>query len=123
MKEYLVHIEIDDKDQTHKLIFRSSTLAVAFMAIDDFLKAVSTVVGSDRSIIMNTQSVLDSLSSNFERQLITVDEQDQFDEQEEVSSKIKSQTMENNNNEQQSELLSSLARQEPQLKVTYPGAV
>jgi hypothetical protein len=104
MKEYLVHIETKDKDNSHEIIFRSSTLTVLFLAIDDFRKAISNAHVSDTSIITDAQSILESLSTNFESQLTTVDEQDQYDEQQEENSST------------------SRARQEPRLKIAFPGA-
>jgi len=125
MKEYLVHIEIEDKDNSHKLIFRSSTLTVLFLAIDDFRKAITNVRVSDTSTIIDAQSVLESLSVNFESQLTTVDEQDQFDEQEKASPTMKNRQMQNDDNDdeqQEEQFFASRGRQEPQLKISYPGA-
>ncbi len=124
MKEYLVHIEIEDKDNSHKLIFRSSTLTVLFLAIDDFRKAISNVLASDTSIMIDAQTVLETMSNNFERQLTTVDEQDQFDEQQKASpimQNFKAQK-DNVNDEQQEENSFARGIQEPQLKIAFPGA-
>jgi hypothetical protein len=125
MKEYLVHIEIEDKDDPPKLIFRSSTLTVLFLAIDDFRKVISNFPASDRSIIIDAQSVLESLSNNFESLLTTVDEQDQFDEQQKASPFMKNVKVkkDNDNDEQQEEGFAALrGRQDPQLKIAFPGA-
>ena len=101
MKEYLVHIEIEDKDHSHNLIFRSSALAVLFLAIDDERNAISNVDVSDSSTTTDAQWTLQSMTNDFDRQLTTVDEQDQLNEPEEAS---------------------SIIRQEPLLKISYPGA-
>lgn len=123
MKEYLVHIEIEDKPNSHELIFHSSTLTVLFLAIDDFRKAISNVQVYNTKIITDAQSILESLSNNFESQLTTVDEQDQHDE--EIKNK---QTKKDNNNDddeeeqQEKQAFVSHRRQEPQLKIAFPGA-
>lgn len=125
MKEYLVHIEIEDKDKSHELIFRSSTLTVLFLAIDDFRKAISNIHVSDTSIIKDAQSILESLSTNFERQLTTVNAQDQYDEEEKASPTMKTKQIkkDNEDDEQQEEnFFASHARQGPQLKIAFPGA-
>ncbi|CAF1457543.1 unnamed protein product [Adineta steineri] len=123
MKEYLVHIEIEDKDYSHKLIFRSSKLTVLYLAIDDFQKTISNEYESDTSTIIAAQSLLKSMSTNFESQLQTVDEQDQFDEQEKASPTIKSQINKNDNSNNDDEnLLPYRERQEPPLTIPFPGA-
>ncbi len=125
MKEYLVHIEIEDKDKSHELIFRSSTLTVLFLAIDDFRKAISNIHVSDTSIITDAQSILESLSTNFERQLTTVNAQDQYDEEEKASPTMKKNqiTKDNDDDEEREEnFFASRGRQDPQLKITFPGA-
>lgn len=111
MKEYLVHIEIKDEDNSHQVIFHSSSLTVLFLAIDDFRKVISNVVVLNKPSVEDTKSLMDdaasalaSLSTNFERQLTTVDEQDQFDESED------------------SGLSSFTALEEPRLKIAFPGA-
>ena len=86
MKEYLVHIEVEDKDNVHRLTFRSSSLTVLFLAIDDFRKIMSNTLASDKSADIDAQSVLQSLTTNLESQLMVVDQQDQLDEQEKASS-------------------------------------
>lgn len=132
MKEYLVHIEIKDNAESHVLTFHSSTLTVLFLAIDDFRKAISNVLMSDKSIIKDTQLALTSISDNFQRQLTTVDEQDRLNEQGEQLPVMKGSNIKkeiNNNNEdddddelQEENFLSSPIKQEPQLKIAYPGA-
>ncbi|UJR24912.1 hypothetical protein I4U23_006276 [Adineta vaga] len=103
MKEYLVHIEVENKDNSHKLTFRSSLLTVLFLAIDDFRKTMSNMFVSDKSAEIDAQSVLNSLTTNFESQLMVVDQQDQLDEQEEA-------------------LATLPTRQVPKLTTSYPGA-
>jgi len=125
MKEYLVHIEIEDKDKSHELIFRSSTLTVLFLAIDDFRKAISNIHVSDTSIITDAQSILESLSTNFERQLTTVNAQDQYDEEEKASPTMKKNQITKDNDddeEREQNFFASRGRQDPQLKITFPGA-
>ncbi|CAF3627836.1 unnamed protein product [Rotaria socialis] len=114
MKEYLVHIEIEDKAQSHMLVFHSTTLTVLFLAIDDFRKAISNVLVSDESIITETETALESLTNNFEQHFTTVDEQDRRNEE------IR---QDNNDNQQQKQSgFPSYSRQEPQLKIPFPGA-
>ena len=100
MKEYLVHIEIEDKNSSHTLVFRSTTLTNLFLAIDDFRNTLSNV--SDRSILNDTESALQSLTTNFESQFSLVDEDDQMDE-DGASATVPKRT-------------------EPLLKISYPGA-
>jgi DNA-binding transcriptional regulator GbsR (MarR family) len=122
MKEYLVDIEIEDKDNSHEFIFRSSTLTVLFLAMDDFRKAITNVYGSDTSLITDTKSMLKSISNNFERQLTTVDEQDQVNE-EEKALPTTNKDNEDDDDEQQDDNPSTLrGRNEPALKISFPGA-
>jgi len=117
MKEYLVHIEIEDKDKSHELIFRSSTLTVLFLAIDDFRKATS--------IVTDAESILESLSKNFESEFTTVDDKDQFDEEDKSSptTNNKQTTNDNDDNEhEEDQFFPSRVRQDPQLKISFPGA-
>jgi len=107
MKEYLVHIEMNDNDKSHKLIFHSSTLTVLFLALDDFRKAISSYQGSDTSLLQDTQSLLRSLSVNFESQVTTVDEKDQFNDEASASPTMKNPEDDN---------------EEPKLKIAFPGA-
>lgn len=112
MKEYLVHIEIEDKSNSHELKFYSTTLTVLFLAIDDFRKAISNVHAYNTSMVTDAQSILESLSNNFESQLSTVDELDQYNEQ------IKK----DDNDEDEEQISNSGIRQEPPLKIDFPGA-
>lgn len=123
MKEYLVHIEIEDKDNSHTLIFRSSALAVLFLAIDDFRNTISNIQVSDKSMVTDAQSILQSLSTNFERQLTTVEEQDQLNEGE-ASSIMKNRVKKEIDDEQkeEDEYFAARGRQGPQLKIAFPGA-
>ena len=127
MKEYLVHIEIEDKETSHKLIFRSSTLTVLFLAIDDFRKTISNIPASDTSMITDTQDVLRTLSNNFESQWKTVDEQDRMDEQQQTASptmKERKTKKDEEDDEQQRDESGYANRvgKEPRLKISYPGA-
>ena len=125
MKEYLVHIEIEDKDQSHSLIFRSSTLTVLYLAIDDFRKAISNVHVPDRSTMNNVQWALTNLTENFERQLTTVEEKDQFDEEEKASQSVKNRKMKKDNEDDEEDeepVFQPAGRPEPALKISYPGA-
>lgn len=100
MKEYLVHIEIEDKNNSHTLVFRSTTLTNLFLAIDDFRNTLSN--GLDPSILNDTESALQSLTTNFESQFSLVDEDDDEDE-DGASATVPKRT-------------------EPPLKIAYPGA-
>lgn len=125
MKEYLVHIEIEDTNDLHKLIFHSSLLTVLFLAIDDFRKVICNVHESDDFIIAKTRTALQDLSENFEHQLSIVDEQDQLDEQEKTLPIVqnKKSAKDNSDDEQQDESnLYSRRRAEPNLKIPFPGA-
>ena len=125
MKEYLVHIEIEDKDQSHMLVFRSTALAILFLAIDDFRNTLSSVHGSDPSILNDTESALQSLSTNFARQVTTVDEGDQSDEEKETTTKAKYKgpKQELDHNEVEDEPAATTPkRSEPALKISFPGA-
>jgi hypothetical protein len=114
MKEYLVHIEIEDKDQSHTLIFHSSTLTVLFLAIDDFRKAISNVHVSDTSMINNTKGVLENLSKKFESQMTIVNEKDQLDEQEKDN--------EDDDEQQDKDSFVSRIREPPPIKIDIPNA-
>ncbi|CAF1034196.1 unnamed protein product [Adineta ricciae] len=126
MKEYLVHIEIEDKDNAHRLTFRSSSLTVLFLAIDDFRKTMSNTLASDKSADIDAESVLQSLTTNLESQLMVVDQQDQLDEQEKASSTRKTHQGKNStpgdDDDEEASAAALRARQEPQLKILYPGA-
>lgn len=126
MNEYLVHIENEVKDDSHNLIFRSSRLVNLYLAIDSFCQAISANPVSDPSMIADARSVLRSLSNIFEREVSVVDEQDQFDEQERDASFSASggKTRSGNDDREQADRDSFFARgrQEPQLKIAYPGA-
>lgn len=126
MKEYLVHIEVEDRDNVHRLTFRSSSLTVLFLAIDDFRKTISNTLVSDTSAEIDAQSVLQSLTTNMESQLMVVDQQDQLDEQEKATStrKIRQGTSSTpgDDDDEETAAAAARARQEPQLKILYPGA-
>jgi hypothetical protein len=114
MKEYLVHIEIEDKDQSHTLIFHSSTLTVLFLAIDDFRKAISNVHVSDPSMINDTNQALGSISTKFEIEFTTVDEEDRLEEEEKNNDDEDEQQEENS--------VASRIREPPAIKTAIPGA-
>ena len=75
IKRYLVHIEIEDKDQSHMLVFRSTDLVILFLPMNDFRNTLSTVHGSDLWTLTDTEAALQSLSTSFARQVTTVDEE------------------------------------------------
>jgi hypothetical protein len=124
MKEYLVHIEIEDKDQLHTLKFHSSTLTVLFLAIDDFRKAISNVHVADTSMMHDTQGILESLSENFQRQKTVVEEQDQSDEDDKDLSTMENIKIKDNEDDelQEENSLAYRPTQEPSYKTTIPGA-
>ena len=122
MNEYLVHIENEDKDDSQNLVFRSSRLVNLYLAIDSFCQAISANPVSDPSMIADARSVLRSLSNIFEREVSVVDEQDQFDEQEKDASGGKTRSVNDDREQADRDSFSARGRQEPQLKIAYPGA-
>jgi Asp-tRNA(Asn)/Glu-tRNA(Gln) amidotransferase C subunit len=129
MKEYVVHIDVKQDERSCQIVFHSLSLTVLFLAIDDFVKSTTHQNKIDMSVLTNAYTVLESLSNTFESELTIVDEQNQIDQQQRDPTN-------NNNNSRSSKLHDDRmaehredsdhrcfrARQEPALRIAYPGA-
>lgn len=116
MKEYLVHIEIEEKDHSHTLVFRSTTLTNLFLAIDDFRNSLLNV--SDQSFLNDTASALQSLTTNFEIQLSLEDD----NEEKTVPRRTQQHADDDEEEEDDGTTATVPKRSEPPLKIAYPGA-
>lgn len=121
MREYVVHIDVQEKDQSHEIIFHSLSLTVLYLAIDDFVKSSSELDQSQSPMVTDAKSVLQSLSKKFESELSIVNEQDQIDEEEKVSSSTRKSSQKTDEDEMESAAVHR-TRKEPSLKIAYPGA-
>lgn len=121
MKEYLVHIEVEDKDNSQKLTFRSSSLTVLFLAMDDFRKTMWGDRVSDDSTLEDVQSALNSLTTKFERELTTVEERDQLDEEADKAKNGAADEVHDDGDDDDA-YSAQRARREPPLRIAHPGA-